>query len=105
VIATVAARTGIAPLALRDVAVDDARLFDELVEAVDAWTPQLELAASQIEVTHELYRVVLSLGGVKQLPKPLAITRSTKPKPKPIPRVSIAELAALTSRDVERRAT
>lgn len=99
-IAAVSARTGIAPLALRDCALDDAELLDRVVEASDAWTPQLELAASQLEVAHETMRVVLAIGGAKKLPAPLAIPRSRRLPKRETPRVSIADLAALTGRDV-----
>jgi hypothetical protein len=102
VIAELAARTGIDPLALRDVAVDDAALLDELVDAAERWSPELELAAAHVEVSHELMRVVLAAVGAKQIPPPLSIPRTRTQKRRPPPRVSVAELAALTGRSITR---
>lgn len=101
-IATLAVRTGIDPLALRDVAVDDPDLFGELVDATSTWTPELELAAADVEVTHELLRSVLALAGAKTIPPPLAIPRDRKLQRRRPPRVSIGELAAMTNRNVGR---
>jgi hypothetical protein len=100
VIATLAVRTGIDPLALRDVAVADPDLLGELVDASTTWGPELELAASNVEVTHELLRTVLALAGAKTIPRPLAIPRDRKLQRRPPPRVSIAELAAMTDRTI-----
>lgn len=100
-IATVAARTGIAPLALRDCAIAEPELFDEIVVAADRWTPELELAASTLEVEHETMRVVLALGGAKRLPEPLAIPRRRElPRSRPATQLSVGELAALTGRPI-----
>ena len=90
--------TGIDPLALRDCAVDDALLFDEIVETADAWTPELELAASNLEVSYALLRALAKLPGGRSLP-PLAIPRSRRLAREPR-RVSIAELSQLTGRDL-----
>ena len=101
-IATLAAQTGIAPLALRDCAVEDPVLLDELVEAAGRWTAELELEASLLEVTYALLRVQATLPGGRALP-PLAVPRSrtlTREKR----RVSVSELALLTGRTIEVRA-
>lgn len=90
--------TGIDPRALRDCAVEDALLFDEVAEIAGEWTPELELAASTLEVVYALLRASAKLPGGKALP-PLAIPRSrTLAREKR--RVSIAELSQLTGRDV-----
>jgi hypothetical protein len=96
----VSAQTGIAPLDLRDTLVEDEALFDELVDAADRWTPQLELDAVSAELLHELLRVVITLGGGRA-PAPLAIPRQRSLAAKPRV-VSVVELAQLTSPNVAR---
>lgn len=101
-IAAVSARTGISPLALRDCAIDDPELLDAVVRAAGEWSPELELAASSLEVEHETMRVVLALGGARKIPPPFAVPRKRDlPKRRP-PVVSVAELAALTGRPLAR---
>jgi hypothetical protein len=94
----VSVATGIDPLALRDCAVVDALLFDEVAEIAGEWTPELELAASTLEVTYALLRATATLPGGKKLP-PLAVPRSRRLAREPR-RVSIAELSQLTGRDL-----
>jgi len=100
-IGQLAARTGIAPLALRECAIADDALFQAVARAAGDWTPELELAATQLEVAHETLRVVLALGGVKRLPPPLSIPRRRELKRHAAPRVSIADLARMTGQSIE----
>ena len=94
----VAAQTGIAPLALRDCAAVDPRLFDEVVDAANAWTVELELAASQLEVVWAQLRATATLPGGRQLPA-LAIPRARSLAREPR-RVSVGQLAELTGREL-----
>lgn len=48
-----------------------------------SWTVPLELAASQLELTHALCRLLMQLGGAKRaaIPKPLVVPRPQEPAP------------------------
>jgi hypothetical protein len=94
----VSAATGIDPRALRDCAADDPLLFDELREAADRWTAELELQASQLEISWTLVRALASGPGGRPIP-PLAVPRS-RTLTRERRRVSVAELAGITGRTV-----
>lgn len=66
------------------------------------WSDDKELAATQIEMLHAIYRATLAVGGVKQIPKQLRIPRP-KPAITPPPRRAASEAEVIDFFTAKRR--
>ena len=95
-----AVATGISPLELLDSDTEQLEALERALaeqEEATRWTPELELLATNVEVTHSLARAYIAVHSKKgaQLPAPLKIPRPGEKKAKPEGAVMPSAFAAM----------